>query len=60
MLVADVGCDPQAAAPDSAEGVLGCEAVGDMELLANDPFLGRIPAGDVSVNQEVRRTGFCC
>ena len=26
--------------PDSAEGVLGREVVGDMLLLANEPFLG--------------------
>lgn len=36
----DEECDPQAAAPVSAEGVLGCEPVGDIELLANEPFLG--------------------
>jgi hypothetical protein len=31
-------CDPQV--PDSAEGVLGWDAVGDIVLEANDPFLG--------------------
>ena len=31
-------CEPQV--PDSADGVLGCEVVGDMELLANEPFRG--------------------
>jgi hypothetical protein len=51
--------EPQAAAPDSAEGVLGCDVVGDMELLANDPFRGRGGGCVVSFSHEARRTGFC-
>jgi hypothetical protein len=31
-------CEPQV--PDSADGVLGWEVVGDIELLAKDPFRG--------------------
>lgn len=31
---------PQVAAPASTAGVLGWDVVGDMELLANEPFLG--------------------
>jgi hypothetical protein len=37
--LAELGaCDTHV--PDSAEGVLGCEVVGDIELLANEPFRG--------------------
>jgi hypothetical protein len=32
--------EPQGPALASAEGVVGCEVVGDMELLANEPFRG--------------------
>jgi hypothetical protein len=45
--------------PESAEGVLGWEVVGDIELLANDPFLGWPPDCVVSFSQEARRVGFC-
>ena len=53
-------CDPQGPGTDSAEGVLGCDVVGDMELLANEPFLGwgGTGADEVSFNHEARRTGF--
>jgi hypothetical protein len=47
--------------PASPEGVVGCEVVGDIELLAKDPFLWfwRAMGGcDVSFNQDARRTGF--
>lgn len=37
----DAECDPQGPPPASAEGVLGCDPVGDIEVLAKDPFLGR-------------------
>ena len=30
--------EPQAATPGSPEGVVGWEVVGDIELLAKDPF----------------------
>ena len=40
LRVVDEECGPQGPAPVSRAGVLGCDAVGDMELLANDPFLG--------------------
>jgi hypothetical protein len=33
--------------------------VGDRELLANEPFRGCCPAGEVSFNHEARRVGFC-
>ncbi len=46
-------------APDSADGVLGCDVVGDMELLANDPFRGRGTDCVVSFNQDARRAGLC-
>lgn len=36
MMVAEL--EPQAVVPASAEGVLGWDVVGDMELLANDSF----------------------
>lgn len=38
----EVECDPQGPAVVSAEGVLGCDAVGDIELLAKEPFRGRL------------------
>lgn len=51
--------EPQGPAPASVAGVLGCEAVGDMELLANDPFLGwGSVTWVVSFNHDARRTGF--
>lgn len=55
MMVAEV--EPQVVAPASTEGVLGWEAVGDMELLANDSFR-RYPTWDGSFNHELRRGGF--
>ncbi len=33
----DGTCEPQV--PDSADGVVGCDVVGDIELLAKEPFL---------------------
>lgn len=54
----DVECEPQAPAPASADGVLGCEAVGDIELLANDPLRGRPRVCEVSFSHEGLRTGF--
>ena len=57
--VEDPECAPQALTPASTDGVLGWEAVGDIELLANDPFLG-CGGGcccDVSFNHDARRTG---
>lgn len=61
----EVECEPHVPAPVSADGVLGCDAVGDMELLANDPLRGRPSDCDVSFNHEGRRTGLggcaaCC
>ena len=56
-----VGCVPQVLELVSAAGVLGCEAVGDMPLLAKDDFLACGMLGcEVSFNQDARRTGFCC
>ena len=43
---------------DSADGVVGCDVVGDIELLANEPLRGGAVACEVSVNQDARRTGF--
>jgi hypothetical protein len=54
-----VECEPQVPAPDSADGVLGCDVVGDIELLANDPLRGRLIGCDVSLSQDARRRGFC-
>lgn len=54
----EVECDPQGPAVVSAEGVLGCDAVGDMELLAKEPLRGRLNGWEVSFSQEDRRTGF--
>lgn len=53
----EVECDPQGPAVVSPEGVLGCDAVGDIELLANEPLRGRVNGWEVSFNQEDRRTG---
>jgi hypothetical protein len=36
----DAECEPQGPALASAEGVDGCDVVGDIVLLANEPFLG--------------------
>lgn len=38
----EVEWEPQGPPPASADGVLGCDPVGDMELLANDPLRGRL------------------
>jgi hypothetical protein len=43
---------------DSAEGVLGCDAVGDIELDAKEFFLGGGPDCVVSLSQEALRVGF--
>lgn len=53
-------CEPHVPGPVSAEGVLGCDAVGDIELLAKEPLRGRLNVCEVSFNQEDRRTGLCC
>ncbi len=54
----DVECDPQGTLPLSADGVLGCDPVGDIELLANEPLRGRGRGCEVvSLSQEDRRTG---
>lgn len=45
--------------PVSAEGVLGCDVVGDIELLANEPLRGWLRGCVVSLSQEARRTGLC-
>jgi hypothetical protein len=37
--------------------VLGLDPVGDMVLLANDPFRGRATGWDVSLSHDERRTG---
>lgn len=37
----DCACEVQVDVPGSPEGVLGCEAVGDIGLLAKEPFRGR-------------------
>lgn len=56
-----VACAPHGVAPSSADGVVGCEVVGDMELLAKELFLGCANgAWDVSLSQDARRTGLCC
>jgi hypothetical protein len=49
-------CVPQVL--DSAEGVLGCDVVGDIELEANEPFRGGGPDWVVSFNQEALLVGF--
>ena len=49
-------CVPQV--PDSAEGVLGCEVVGDIELDAKEPFRGWAPDCVVSFNQDALLVGF--
>lgn len=43
---------------DSAEGVLGCDAVGDIELEAKEFFRGGAPVCVVSFSQEALRVGF--
>jgi hypothetical protein len=43
---------------DSADGVLGCDVVGDIELDAKDPFRGGALDCVVSFNQEALRVGF--
>lgn len=53
-------CDPQGPAVLSADGVVGCEAVGDIEVLANEPFRGRARGCEVSLSQDERLTGFGC
>ena len=56
--LADAGWVPQAPTPASAEGVLGCDVVGDMELLAKEPLRGRgSGCEDVSLSHEDRRAG---
>lgn len=56
-IVDEVEWDPQGPAPVSPDGVLGCEAVGDMEPLAKEPFRGRLKDNVVSFSQEERRAG---
>lgn len=57
IMAAEAECEPQSPPVASVEGVPGCEVVGDMELLANEPFLGRGTCCDVSFSHEARRTG---
>lgn len=60
MVADDVECEAHGLALASAAGVDACEVVGDIELLANEPFLGcGSGTWEVSFNQEARRTGFC-
>jgi hypothetical protein len=42
MAVLDEESEPHMAPPGSADGVGGNDVVGDMELLAKDPFLARV------------------
>lgn len=56
----DAECEPQGPAFVSPDGVLGCEAVGDIELLANEPFRGRLKGCEVSFSHEDRLTGLGC
>lgn len=42
----------------SADGVVGCEAVGDIELLAKDALRGATNGCVMSFNQDERRAGF--
>lgn len=49
--------EPQRPPVLSADGVPGCEVVGDIELLANEPFLGRGICCEVSCSHDARRTG---
>lgn len=57
LIAEDVECDPQGPGLCSAEGVEGCDVVGDMEPLANDPLRGRLNVCEVSFSQEDRLTG---
>lgn len=41
IMAAEAECEPHSPPVASAEGVPGCEVVGDLELLAKEPFLGR-------------------
>jgi hypothetical protein len=51
-------CAPQPAeATESTGGVVGWEAVGDIELLAKEPFRGLARGDEVSFSHEARRTG---
>jgi hypothetical protein len=52
----DCKCEPHV--PDSADGVVGWDAVGDIVLLANEPFRGCPNGCVVSFNHEARRVGF--
>jgi hypothetical protein len=57
IMAAEAEWDPQRLPPASTEGVPGFEVVGDMELLAKEPFRGRGTCWDVSLSHEARRTG---
>jgi hypothetical protein len=48
---------PQVPGPVSPDGVVGCDAVGDIEPLAIDPLRGRAKGADVSFSQDDRRVG---
>lgn len=50
-------CAPHA--PVSVDGVVGCEAVGDIVLLAKEPLRGWVKGWVVSFSQDARRTGLC-
>lgn len=58
-IIDGAGCELQGPALTSADGVLGCEVVGDMEPLAKEPLRGRGIDCDMSFNHEDRRTGLC-
>jgi hypothetical protein len=53
-------CEPHGPALVSAEGVLGWEVVGDIELLAKEPLRGRLKDCEVSLSHDDRRTGLVC
>lgn len=58
ITAAEAECEPHNPPVASAEGVPGWEVVGDLELLAKEPFLGRGTCCDMSFSHEARRTGF--
>lgn len=60
IMAEEAECVPHGPPPVSPDGVPGCEEVDDIVLLAKEPFLWGLGTwGDVSVNQDARRTGWC-
>ena len=58
-MVDEVECDPHGPGPVSPDGVLGCDAVGDMDPLAMEFLRGRAKVEeDVSLSHDERRAGF--